>query len=438
MRACVASAARWHVGGRAPAVAVLARRPLVGSGCGGSRTGTGGSAGLLSSSRGSGGRAFSDAAAVGGPDGDAQASYDEYGDSGFSSQEQYRSVVKVFNVMSTPNYLMPWQNKPHRDSTGSGFAIEGRRIITNAHVVADTKHCQVRKHGEASKFTATVVGVSHECDLAMLAVEDDAFWEDVKPLPLGGIPELQEAVTVVGYPTGGDNISVTGGVVSRVDFQQYAHGAANLLAVQIDAAINPGNSGGPAMLNGQVAGVAFQNLIGAENIGFIIPTTIVRHFLDEIEARGVCSFVSLGVLCQPLDSPSLREYLGLHNYPQHVGNGVLVNKVMPLSSASAVLQPKDVLLAFNDEPIGCDGTVHFRGHERTSFDWLVTAAKIGQDVSLLVLRDGQEQELTCTLSEASPLVPVHQYDQLPSYFIVAGFVFSSLTQPYLHEFGDDW
>lgn len=356
----------------------------------------------------------------------------------FSSQEQYRSVVKVFNVMSTPNYLMPWQNKPHRDSTGSGFAIEGRRIITNAHVVADSKHCQVRKHGEASKFTASVVGVSHECDLAMLTVEDDAFWEDLHPLELGGIPELQEAVTVVGYPTGGDNISVTGGVVSRVDFQQYAHGASNLLAVQIDAAINPGNSGGPAMLNGQVAGVAFQNLIGAENIGFIIPTNIVRHFLEEIEERGECSFVSLGVLCQPLDSPSLREYLGLHEYSEHNSNGVLVNKVMPLSSASDVLQSKDVLLAFNGEPIGCDGTVHFRGHERTSFDWLVTAGKVGEVARLLILRERQEQEVVVTLSAGKQLVPVHQYDQLPSYFIVAGFVFSRLTQPYLHEFGDDW
>ena len=78
---------------------------------------------------------------------------------------------------------MPWQNKPHRDSTGSGFAIEGKRIITNAHVVADTKHCQVRKHGEASKFTATVIGISHECDLAMLSVEDGAcFWSQSSTL----------------------------------------------------------------------------------------------------------------------------------------------------------------------------------------------------------------------------------------------------------------
>jgi S1-C subfamily serine protease len=139
----------------------------------------------------------------------------------FSTSEQYRSVVKVFCTSSGPNYLMPWQNKPHRDSTGSGFAVEGRRLVTNAHCVADSTHCQVRKHGEAVKFTAKVAAVSHECDLALLTVEDDAFWEGLEALPLGEIPQLQDAVTVVGYPTGGDNISVTGGVVSRVDFQQY-------------------------------------------------------------------------------------------------------------------------------------------------------------------------------------------------------------------------
>lgn len=137
-------------------------------------------AGTAACSRG--GRPYSGAVAAG------DALLEHESEHIFCSTEQYRSVVKVFNVMSTPNYLMPWQNKPHRDSTGSGFAIDGRRIITNAHVVADSKHCQVRKHGEASKFTATVVGVSHECDLAMLAVEDEAFWEDLHPLDLGGIP----------------------------------------------------------------------------------------------------------------------------------------------------------------------------------------------------------------------------------------------------------
>lgn len=66
---------------------------------------------------------------------------------------------------------------------------------------------------------------------------------------------------------GGDNISVTKGVVSRVEPTQYVHGATQLMAIQIDAAINPGNSGGPAIMGTKVVGVAFQNLSGAENIG---------------------------------------------------------------------------------------------------------------------------------------------------------------------------
>jgi hypothetical protein len=88
--------------------------------------------------------------------------------------------------------------------------------------------------------------------LALLTTDDDSFWEGTTPLQLGGIPELQDPVAVIGYPTGGDNISVSVGVVSRVEPQQYTHGATNLLAIQIDAAINPGNSGGPAVLDHQV------------------------------------------------------------------------------------------------------------------------------------------------------------------------------------------
>lgn len=69
------------------------------------------------------------------------------------------------------------------------------------------------------------------------------------------------------FLVGGDNISVTKGVVSRVEPTQYVHSATQLLAIQIDAAINPGNSGGPAIMGDKVAGVAFQNLSNAENIG---------------------------------------------------------------------------------------------------------------------------------------------------------------------------
>ena len=164
----------------------------------------------------------------------------------------WQSVVKVFAVNTSPNFLQPWQSKTQRECTGTAFAVSNRQLITNAHVVADQSFVSVRRFGDSQKYAARVVAAGHECDLACLEVDDEVFWNGLSPLPLGGLPELQDEVVVLGFPTGGDSLSVTQGVVSRVEPQLYAHGATTLLAIQIDAAINPGNSGGPVLKDNSV------------------------------------------------------------------------------------------------------------------------------------------------------------------------------------------
>eukprot|EP00700_Malawimonas_jakobiformis_P001081 EC720331.1.p1 GENE.EC720331.1~~EC720331.1.p1 ORF type:complete len:143 (+),score=13.95 EC720331.1:62-490(+) len=101
-----------------------------------------------------------------------------------------QSVVKVFTESTSPNYFLPWQNKSQVEKTGRGFAIGGKRLLTNAHVVADSSYVMVRRHGSPAKYTAKVEVVGHECDIAMLSVEDDAFWSGVAPLSTGEIPHL--------------------------------------------------------------------------------------------------------------------------------------------------------------------------------------------------------------------------------------------------------
>ncbi|WRX23812.1 PDZ domain - like 6 [Theobroma cacao] len=345
------------------------------------------------------------------------------------------SVVKIFTVTSSPNYFLPWQNKSQRETMGSGFVIPGKKILTNAHVVADHTFVLVRKHGSPTKYRAEVLAVGHECDLAILIVESQEFWEGVNFLELGDIPFLQEAVAVVGYPQGGDNISVTKGVVSRVEPTQYVHGATQLMAIQIDAAINPGNSGGPAIMGNKVAGVAFQNLSGAENIGYIIPVPVIKHFIAGVEESGkYVGFCSMGLSCQPTENVQLRNHFKMQ--PQMTG--VLVSKINPLSDAHRVLKKDDIILEFDGVPIANDGTVPFRNRERITFDHLVSMKKPNETALVKVLRNGEEHAFTITLRPLQPLVPVHQFDKLPSYYIFAGLVFVPLTQPYLHEYGEDW
>jgi len=138
--------------------------------------------------------------------------------------------------------------------------------MTNAHVVSDAAHVSVKRHGSGTKYRADVVAIGHECDLALLAVVDEEFWRSPSPmLPIafGDVPALQANVRVLGYPAGGDNASITSGIVSRVEVSQYVHAASHLMALQIDAAINSGNSGGPALQGDACCGVAFQARPGA-------------------------------------------------------------------------------------------------------------------------------------------------------------------------------
>jgi len=349
-------------------------------------------------------------------------------------------IVKVFSTTTYPNYFLPWHMKASKETSGSGFVVLDnsgeKRILTNAHVVANQTFVSVRKFGSSTKFTAKVIAVGHDSDIAMLGVDDPEFWEGVQPLELGGIPELQDGVNVIGYPTGGDNISITQGVVSRIELQQYVHGATNLLCVQIDAAINSGNSGGPVIKDDKVVGIAFQNLTSGENIGFIIPVPIIRHFLDDIQKTGkYTGFGSIGMICQPLDNIQLRKYFKM----SHNQTGVVITSVAPTSKNKSLLRKDDVVLSMDGVRIANDGTVPFRHRgERITFDYVLMNKFIGDRVKIKLWREGKELEIEAEVGPRNFLVPVHAYDIRPSYFVYGGLVFTKLVQPYLHEYGDDW
>eukprot|EP00884_Botryococcus_braunii_P012079 jgi/Botrbrau1/20872/Bobra.0135s0007.1 len=208
------------------------------------------------------------------------------------------SVVKVFCTHSEPNFSLPWQRKRQYQSTSSGFVIGNNRILTNAHSVDHHTQVKVRRRGSDEKYVARVLAVGTECDIAMLTVDDLSFWDGLESVRMGQLPHLQQQVTVIGYPIGGDTMSVTSGVVSRIEVTSYVHGAAELLGIQIDAAINSGNSGGPAFNSrGECVGIAFQSLRheDAENIGYVIPNPVMEHFLNDFDKHGkYTAFPSLG------------------------------------------------------------------------------------------------------------------------------------------------
>ncbi|KAF3436381.1 hypothetical protein FNV43_RR23473 [Rhamnella rubrinervis] len=346
------------------------------------------------------------------------------------------AVVKVYCTHTAPDYSLPWQKQRQYTSTGSAFMIGDGKLLTNAHCVEHDTQVKVKRRGDDTKYVAKVLARGVDCDIALLSVESKEFWKGAEPLHFGNLPRLQDAVTVVGYPLGGDTISVTKGVVSRIEVTSYAHGSSDLLGIQIDAAINPGNSGGPAFNDqGECIGVAFQVYRSeeVENIGYVIPTTVVSHFLNDYERNGkYTGFPCLGVLLQKLENPALRACLKVQS-----NEGVLVRRVEPTSDAHKVLKEGDVIVRFDGVHVGCEGTVPFRSNERIAFRYLISQKFAGDVAELGIIRAGELMKVKVVLNPRVHLVPFHVEGGQPSYLINAGLVFTPLSEPLIDEECED-
>jgi S1-C subfamily serine protease len=335
----------------------------------------------------------------------------------------YRSVLRIEVATQIPDYATPWNSGRFSGGIGTGFLIGKNKILTNAHVVSNARRLLITVHGSPEKYPAKVEHIAHDCDLALLSVEDFSDFEKFPTFELGDVPVLESQVRVIGYPIGGERLSVTRGVVSRIDFQPYSHSRADShLVIQIDAAINPGNSGGPVIQDGKVVGVAFQGLRQADNTGYIIPTPVVRRFLKDIEDGSYDHYADLGVSEFPLYNPAMRKALGLPNN----GTGVLITNVVATGSCDGHLQPGDILMGIDGLPVDSAGMVLLDG-EKVIYQEVVERKFAGDKVALRFLRDGGWNDIEVELKplEWSRMYAI-QYEKNPRYLVFAGLVFQPL------------
>jgi len=337
----------------------------------------------------------------------------------------YKSVVRIEVATQKPSYKSPWNSGQFSGGTGTGFIIGKNTFLTNAHVVSNARRVMITMHGSARKHPARVRHIAHDCDLAILEVEDFSPFDGLQHLSIGDVPQLESQVRVIGYPVGGDRISVTRGVVSRIDFRPYSHTRSDQhLVVQIDAAINPGNSGGPVLQDGKVAGVAFQGLTSADNTGYMIPSPVVNRFLTDIKDGQYDKYVELGLSRFPLFNPAMRKAYNL----KQDDPGVLVARIYKDGPVDGTLQEGDILTKIDNHSIDSSGSVKIDG-ERVNMNEIVERKFAGDEVSLTFIRDGKEQQAKITLKyfPASSIYAI-QYDKRPEYTIQGGLVFQPLTR----------
>ncbi len=341
--------------------------------------------------------------------------------------QQYRGIVRVEASKKRSNYATPWQSGSYAGGTGTAFLVGPGLFMTNAHVIADSETLYISQYADSRKIPAKVKFVAHDADLALLEIseKDRELFRDVPELQFSDeLPRLEDTVRAIGYPIGGSRLSVTRGIVSRIENSVYSHARnSSHLSVQIDAAINPGNSGGPVFLGDKVVGVAFQGLLQANSTGYIIPAPVIKRFFKDIEDGSYDLYVDLGADFFHPQNPAMRRHYGLADD----GQGVVVGRVVQGGSVDGVLELGDVVMAINGKPVDSSGMIELDG-ERVSLVELAERSFKGDEVSFDIIRHGEKLKKTAKLLPLpNKKLTAPSFGEQPRYVSFGGFIFQPVT-----------
>ncbi len=282
---------------------------------------------------------------------------------------------------------------------GSGFIVTSDGLIlTNKHVVTDTKAEYTVITYDGKKYDAKVLARDPAQDLAIIKIDA----QGLTPAKLGNSDSIRlgQTAIAIGYSLGEFSNTVSVGVISGLSRTITASGknfGTETIqgVIQTDAAINPGNSGGPLLnLKGEVIGVNTAVASGAENIGFTIPINQAKRDIESVKTTGTIKVPYLGVRYVTVNSElAANEKLPVSDGALVRASGEAPAVVSNSPAAKAGLKSGDIIVELNNEKLTTYKTLGS----------LIQKYDIGATVNLKVIRGSATLELKTVLEERPEL-----------------------------------
>ncbi|HOT43720.1 MAG TPA: hypothetical protein PLM53_04635 [Spirochaetota bacterium] len=345
-------------------------------------------------------------------------------------------VVNILVTSQKHDYGSPWQQGEITRSSISGCVIDGNRILTSSYSIADHVLIEVMKKGESRKYSATVEIKDYHCGLAFLRVEDESFFDGLKPVKLLPAGSMTGRSAKVYKWDSMSSLKEYLAELTKTSIRFYEPNC-GVLMHQFSTGMNEGGTGEPVFIDNMLAGIA-TGLSAETKTLFVIGSDMVHRMVrDAADGHydGIPFFWIDGVDLQ--SDVNLRAYYGVAAGE----GGVLVTHVPVISSGSDVLKKDDIILSIEGHAVDDRGN-YDSPYGKLYFYGLIQLERfVGDEVSMIVLRDRKRTAVKFKLTSVPGgccTVPLISADSVPRYYIFGGLIFQELTAGYLESQGKDW
>ncbi|MBI5495575.1 MAG: PDZ domain-containing protein [Deltaproteobacteria bacterium] len=349
-----------------------------------------------------------------------------------SSNGLRKSVVSIRVSGQDWDWRAPWSKQGPWMRSYTGVVVAGPRILVTATGLGNATLVEVQKLGEEKRYPARIRLADYEGPLALVDVDDPAFFTDLVPLPLAADVPVDGEVQVLRW-LGSNQFEAARANVRQVRVEDHGMSRTGVLTLDMTASISEAGRSEPVVRQGQVVGLTTSK---SDDVLLAIASPMLRQFLAAAGQQPYRGFARAGVAWQKLVNPALRAHLGLGEKE----GGILINKVLPHGSCAGGVEPGDVLLSVDGTRIDASGQFDHPRYGRLSFALLFSLGHLpGDRVKADILRAGTRQTVELTLRRMpgeADKVPAYVLDHAPEYVERGGLVFQALSIPYLGTFGD--
>ena len=353
----------------------------------------------------------------------------------FAQQTSFvnQQLVTVRVTYQSWNEYRPWQKAQPGSRRFFGIVLSGHRILVLADYLEDATLIQVEKFDRPPRHPAHIIHCDPQVNLALITVDDPAFFEDLKPIEVA--PKLQGNKFSCANWRSGQLVAAScrfSHIASRRNYTPYFR----YPGIYFITDLKNGGRGEPLLdPKNNLAGITVRQ---TNNQIVVLPAQVIQAYLKAVARPTYPKFAQLGVNWQFNRGPAQATYLGLKGTPR----GIRIQSTLAEGSTAGILKPNDLLLELDGNPIDCQGDYRHPQYGWIDFKLIANDGHIAGDViTAKVLRDGKELDLKIPLKNIPPsadLIPTTRHNQPPPYLLAGGLVFRELDMPYLRAWGDGW